>query len=106
MHVSGALTLLGGTLDVSFLDFAAGAGDSFDILDFASLSGTFSALHLPALGGGLYWDSSNLYATGALSVQAVPRPATVRCCSAGCCCWRLRGCDSAAGKEAFGRPSS
>ena len=78
VHVSGALTLLGGTLDVSFLDgFAAGAGDSFDILDFASLSGTFSALHLPALGGGLYWDSSNLYATGALSVQAVPEPATV-----------------------------
>jgi hypothetical protein len=78
VHVSGALTLRGGTLDVIFLDgFAAGSGDTFDILDFASLSGAFSALDLPALGGGLYWDSSNLYTTGVLSVQAVPEPATL-----------------------------
>jgi hypothetical protein len=78
VHVSGALTLLGGTLDVILRGgFTASAGDSFDLLDFSSLSGTFSVLHLPALGGGLNWDSSNLYTTGALSVQAVPEPATV-----------------------------
>jgi hypothetical protein len=77
VHVSGNLTLLGGTLDVFFLSgYMAGAGDSFDLLDFANLYGQFSALNLPTLANGLTWDSSRLYTTGELSVQAVPEPGT------------------------------
>lgn len=77
LRVSGDLTLLGGTLDVLFLpSFMAEAGDSFDLLDFATLYGSFSALNLPVLTNGLVWDSSQLYATGTLSVQVVPEPAT------------------------------
>jgi hypothetical protein len=84
VHVSGSLTLLGGTLDVLLLDgFAPGAGDAFDILDFASLSGTFSALNLPGLTPSLFWDSSQLYSAGVLSVQAVPEPGTYALMAAG-----------------------
>ena len=32
------------------------------------LSGTFSSLQLPALAGGLVWNTSQLYTTGVLSV--------------------------------------
>ena len=39
---------------------------AFDILDWGSLSGTFSSLILP--GGGLTWDTSQLYTTGVLTV--------------------------------------
>lgn len=67
MRVSGTLTLLGGSLDVVLLGgFAPAAGDPFDILDFASLSGRFSVLHLPGLAPGLLWDTSALYSTGVL----------------------------------------
>ena len=51
--------------------FAPLAGNSFDILDWGSLSGTFSALQLPILNNGpLGWDTSHLYTTGVLSVTA------------------------------------
>ncbi|MCA9236796.1 MAG: autotransporter-associated beta strand repeat-containing protein [Planctomycetales bacterium] len=60
----------GGALDVT-LDAAAPApslGDVFTILDFASASGAFNSLVLPALGAGLGWDTSSLLTTGELSV--------------------------------------
>jgi hypothetical protein len=60
---------LAGTLQVSLINgFTASAGMSFDILDWGSLSGTFSTVQLPALAGGLGWDTSQLYTTGVLSV--------------------------------------
>jgi hypothetical protein len=78
VHVSGDLTLLNGTLNVFFLyGYMAGAGDSFDLLDFANLFGQFSGVSLPALANGLVWNSSELYSTGVLSVEAVPEPATI-----------------------------
>ena len=40
------------------------AGNTFDILDGASFSGTFSVLELPALDAGLNWDTSQLYTSG------------------------------------------
>ena len=44
---------LGGTLHVSLINgFAPLAGNSFDILDWGTLSGTFSALQLPNLNNG------------------------------------------------------
>ena len=68
--VTGALAA-GGVLDVNFLaSYAPAAGDSFDILNFASATGAFT-LDLPTLGSGLAWNTSNLLSTGALSVVAV-----------------------------------
>jgi T5SS/PEP-CTERM-associated repeat protein len=74
----GGLAALGGTLDVELLyGFQPQAGQTFDILNFdpASLASEFGAIDLPALGGGLSWDTSNLYTTGAIGV--VPEPATL-----------------------------
>jgi hypothetical protein len=64
---------LAGTLVVSLINgFAPAAGNTFDILDFnpATLSGTFNTISLPALGGGLLWNTSQLYTTGVLSVAS------------------------------------
>jgi PEP-CTERM motif-containing protein len=44
------------------------AGNSFDILDGASTSGTFNSIQLPPLSAGLQWDSTQLYTAGVLSV--------------------------------------
>ena len=69
LHVTGPLAL-GGTLAVSIIDgFTPAAGNSFDILDWGSLSGTFSTIALPTLSG-LAWNTSQLYTTGVLSVLA------------------------------------
>jgi hypothetical protein len=75
---SGNLSL-GGTLAVSLIDAGAGLfgpelGDSFDVLDWGFLSGTFSAIQLPTLAGALAWNTSQLYATGVLSVVAPGLP--------------------------------
>jgi hypothetical protein len=47
------------------------AGNTFDVLDWNTLSGTFSNLQLPILTGGLTWNTSQLYTTGTLSVVGV-----------------------------------
>jgi hypothetical protein len=60
---------LAGALSVGLVGFAPTAGNSFDILDWGSLGGTFSSLSLPPLTTGLMWNSSKLYTTGVLSVQ-------------------------------------
>jgi MYXO-CTERM domain-containing protein len=68
LNVGGALTA-GGTLDVDLINgFTPAAGNAFDILDFASATGTFT-LSLPALTGGLSWDTTALLTTGLLSVS-------------------------------------
>jgi hypothetical protein len=68
---SGNLSL-GGKLVVSLINnFVPGTGNSFDILDWSTLTGTFSSLQLPALVGGLTWNTSQLYVTGTLSVAGV-----------------------------------
>jgi fibronectin-binding autotransporter adhesin len=74
---SGALAA-GGTLGVNLINgFSPTAGNSFDILDFTTATGAFS-LSLPALGGGLSWNTSQLLTTGTISVAAaiaaVPEP--------------------------------
>lgn len=68
--VGGALSAAG-TLDVNLSGgFSPSNGDSFDILDFDpnSVSGVFGSLDLPALTGGLSWDTSALLTTGVISV--------------------------------------
>jgi len=74
LHVAGQLSL-GGTLAVSLVNnFTPTAGNSFDILDWGTLSGTFATVQLPTQNGRIVWDTSHLYDSGALggtlSVQA------------------------------------
>jgi hypothetical protein len=66
--VTGAMSLAG-TLDVTLWNgFAPLAGNSFDILDWGTLNGTFDFINLPGLDAGLSWDATSLYTTGILSV--------------------------------------
>jgi hypothetical protein len=65
---SGQLTM-DGTLQLALISgFTPAAGQSFNLFDWQSLVGTFSSLSLPALGGSLSWNTSQLYATGTVSV--------------------------------------
>jgi hypothetical protein len=78
LHVSGALAL-NGILDVDLVDLGSGvfaphAGNSFDLLDWGSLSGTFSTIQLPTLGSDLVWDTNQLYTSGVLSVVSAGLP--------------------------------
>ncbi len=67
--IATGLVTLDGTLQVSLIDpFAPAAGNSFDILDWGSLSGTFDTVALPTLNTDLMWNASQLYTTGVLSV--------------------------------------
>jgi hypothetical protein len=67
LNVSGTASL-DGTLQIQLINgFDPNVGDSFDILNWGSLSGTFDTLNLPALSD-LQWDTSRLYTAGILSV--------------------------------------
>ena len=71
LSVSGALTL-GGSLDVALLGgFVPLAGNTFDLFDSASVAGSFSALNLPVLTGGLSWNTTLLPTTGVISVAGL-----------------------------------
>jgi hypothetical protein len=60
------------TLAVSFINnLNPASGNSFDILDWGSLAGTFTTLQLASLAGGLNWNTSQLYSTGVLTVGGV-----------------------------------
>src|SRR5262245_23229143 len=68
LDVNGA-AILNGTLQVSLINgFTPQAGYSFDILDWDSLAGTFSAIQLQSPGANLMWNSSLLYTSGVLRV--------------------------------------
>jgi hypothetical protein len=70
VDVAGALSA-GGVLELELVGgFAPGAGATFDVLNFASISGEFT-LDLPALDNGLEWDATDLMTTGVLSVAPV-----------------------------------
>jgi fibronectin-binding autotransporter adhesin len=69
--VSGLLTF-GGTLNVSNVGATLVNGDTFDLFNWGSKSGTFSAVNLPGLDSGLSWDQTQLYTTGTLTV--IPEP--------------------------------
>jgi len=74
IRATGTLSL-GGTLAVSLInDFNPMAGNSFDILDWGGLAGTFSSIQLPTLAGGLHWNTSQLYTTGVLSIDVAGLP--------------------------------
>ena len=75
--VSGSLTY-GGTLNVGTLAGSTGTyilGQTYDLFDFASASGTFANVYLPDISGlGLAWSKTQLYTDGLITV--VPEPAT------------------------------
>ena len=74
LDISGE-AVLDGTLDVTLIDgFTPSAGEGFDIFD-GPATGNFNQVDLPALGNGLQWDTSQLYASGEISV--VPEPSTL-----------------------------
>ncbi len=56
-------------------------GDSFDLIDWGTASGTFDGMTLPTLTGSLSWDTSELYTTGTITV--VPEPAVIGLLSIG-----------------------
>lgn len=67
VNVMGDL-VLDGDLNLALIGgFTPSIGDSFNILDWGSLSGTFDAINLPALSG-MNWITSQLYTTGTLLV--------------------------------------
>lgn len=66
--VNGELQL-GGALQVSLTGgFNPSEGQSFDILNWTTLNGTFPSVSLPALAAGKTWDTSLLYTSGVISV--------------------------------------
>jgi hypothetical protein len=74
IQVAGRLSI-GGILSLSLINgFAPSAGDTFDILDWGTLDGTFSDVVLPNLGATKAWDTSSLYTSGVLSVLSVALP--------------------------------
>lgn len=75
--VNGQVTL-GGTLTVQLIDgFTPTAGESFQLIDPPSLTGTFGTLDFASLANGLQWNTSQLDASGILSVTATPEPASL-----------------------------
>lgn len=80
MIVGGPVSLsLDGTLNV--LDPNAIAtfsiGDTWDLFDWNTApTGTFDTLNLPALPGGLLWDSADLYTGGTITI-VIPEPASL-----------------------------
>jgi len=76
LQVAGNLNF-GGVLQLMWWDnFAAQAGDVFDLFDWGSNSGKFVRIdtRFATLADGLRWDFSRLYTTGEIGVAAVPLP--------------------------------
>jgi autotransporter-associated beta strand protein len=70
--VNGLLTF-GGTLNLT-TGYTVNLGDSVNLFDWSTKSGTFSSIVGADLGGGKSWDTTNLYTDGTITV--VPEPAT------------------------------
>jgi fibronectin-binding autotransporter adhesin len=64
----------GGTLEVVNIGDALVGGETFDLFDWGSSTGTFTSVSLPSLDSGLSWDDRNLYVTGQITV--IPEPTT------------------------------
>ena len=71
--VAGALTL-GGTLVITNTDDPLQGGDSFKLFGATNYGGSFSAIVLPALTPGLYWNTATLKLDGTVHVMAETPP--------------------------------
>ena len=85
IKITGSASL-DGTLRVSLIDgFQPAAGDMFRLFS-GNTHGDFTNLLLPALAGGLNWNTSDLAVNGALYV--VPEPGGLALCGLGApVCW-------------------
>lgn len=73
--VARSLTLNQPALEVRLAHgFTPAAGDKFKILSAATIVGSFGAAALPTLPSGLSWNTTELYTTGTLGVEAPPPP--------------------------------
>lgn len=74
LEVTGDVALAG-TLQMNLGGMGQFRGHrSIDVLDWTgNLSGTFSTLQLPLMGGAFTWDTSQLYVTGVLTLTGPPR---------------------------------
>jgi PEP-CTERM motif len=95
-YVVGGHLALGGTLKLgTWNGFTLQAGQSFDLLDWGSVSGGFSSIDTTGLllPAGLTLDISHLTVDGSISVVAVPEPASWALMLAGmmgCAVWVRR----------------
>ena len=84
--ISNGAFVVNGFLNISLIDaFSPSSGDSFHLVEFTSAtstSGVFTSINLPALGGGLSWDTSQLLVSGDLNV--VPEPSALTLVAGGC----------------------
>lgn len=65
--VANSLTY-GGTLVITNAGEPLLAGDTFNLFDWTSRSGSFASVELPSLDPGLNWDVSNLSVNGTIAV--------------------------------------
>ena len=72
--ISGSLGF-GGTLKVTRAGDNLAQGDAFNLFDASGFTGSFLNFDLPALAGGLFWDTGRLPVDGTLVV--VPEPGSV-----------------------------
>jgi hypothetical protein len=69
---SGAMALAG-TLEISLVEgFEPSLGQSFNLFDWGSVTGTFNTISLPTIAGSLIWDTTRLYTNGVISVGSAP----------------------------------
>ena len=85
LDFSRAVHIEGGALRLSWAGAAgAQAGQRWDLFDWlGGVDGRFASVELPALAGGLRWDTSALYASGEIGISAVPEPAAWMLMAAG-----------------------
>lgn len=77
LAIVSANLLFGGALNVTNLAGTLSGGQSFELFQWGTTSGSFSSVSLPALSGGLSWDQSNLYSAGVIAVIPEPSAATL-----------------------------
>ncbi len=87
-RLTGGSLAAGGVLEVRLINgFEPRPGDTFDLFHFTNISGGFTRVDLPLLGGGMAWDASSLLTTGA--IQAVPEPGALGVVLAGIVWWSV-----------------
>lgn len=112
LDINGDWTITGGNLQLLLLSgFMPAGGDSFDLFDFNSVTGSFDSILLPTLTAGLNWDTSSLYTTGIVAVSgtaAVPEPSTfaITGLGLGFVAWRRRRRNSSSSSPSGERNSS
>ncbi len=82
LAVSTTAILYGGTLNITATGDALSPGNTFNLFDAPDLGGNiFSAINLPSLDPGLYWDTADLTNGGTITV--IPEPGSAALLLAG-----------------------